>query len=234
MYFKSMPIGKARHLFAKYLEQQHELGLREIDRPAPAENPPPLTGTGEKAQTLEELERSSGACHACPLAESRTRFVFGSGDAFAQLMFVGEAPGEEEDRQGKPFVGAAGQLLTKMIEAMGFTRNQIYIANILKCRPPKNRTPLPEEIAVCFPILRKQIEIIQPKFICALGLTAARALLGSEDSLSKLRGRFYDVMGAKLIPTYHPSALLRNPEWKRPAWEDLQLLMKEMGLPSKV
>lgn len=145
-------------------------------------------------------------------------------------MFVGEAPGYDEDQQGLPFVGAAGQLLTKMIEAMKFGRNDVYIANCLKCRPPGNRNPLPTEIVSCNPILMRQIEIIQPKVICALGKFAAQTLLQTQEPISRLRGRFHDWRGTRVMPTFHPAYLLRTPDDKKLAWEDLKLILQELGI----
>jgi DNA polymerase len=169
-------------------------------------------------------------CQACALAQTRTRLVFGAGNPKAELMFVGEAPGYDEDQQGMPFVGAAGQLLTKIIEAMKLKREDVYIANCLKCRPPQNRNPLPGEIAACHPILSEQIRIIEPKIICALGKFAAQTLLKSEEPISRLRGRFFDFGRAKLIATFHPAYLLRNPSDKRLVWEDMQKIMVELRL----
>ena len=142
-------------------------------------------------------------------------------------MFVGEAPGRDEDLQGEPFVGAAGQLLNKILAAIGFRREDVYIANILKCRPPGNRNPEPFEIASCEPILRRQIELIQPLILCTLGSFAAKTLLGTKEGISKLRGRVHDYRGTPVVPTFHPAALLRNPAWKKPTWEDVQLLRAE-------
>jgi len=154
--------------------------------------------------------------------QGRKQIVFGVGSDSAEVMFVGEAPGADEDIQGEPFVGRAGQLLTKMIEAMGFKRSEVYIANVLKCRPPNNRNPEPDEIEQCQPFLFRQIASIQPKVIIALGAFAARTLLETNDPISRLRGRVYSYRGAKLIPTFHPSFLLRSPGYKREAWEDLK------------
>jgi DNA polymerase len=146
------------------------------------------------------------------------------------LVFVGEGPGYEEDRQGEPFVGAAGQLLTKIIQAMNLTRDQVYICNIIKCRPPGNRNPKADEIQTCSPFLVRQLKAIAPEFIVALGTFAAQTLLETSEPISRMRGRFYDYRGIKLMPTYHPAFLLRNPEKKRDVWEDVQKLMKEMGI----
>jgi len=184
----------------------------------------------DKTARLARLEQEVNACMACPLGTTRTRFVFGDGSANAQLMFIGEAPGYDEDQQGKPFVGAAGMLLTKIIEAMKLQRKDVYIANCLKCRPPGNRNPLPSEIACCAPILARQIEIIQPKIICALGKFAAQTLLKTEEPISRLRGRFFDYGGIPLMPTFHPAYLLRNPSDKKLVWADMQLIMKKLGL----
>jgi DNA polymerase len=157
--------------------------------------------------------------------------VFGVGNPAAEIMFVGEGPGADEDQQGEPFVGKAGQLLTKMIEAMGFRREDVYIANVVKCRPPGNRNPEPDEIAACEPFLRAQIAAISPKVIVALGKFAAQTLLRDTTPISKLRGRWSSYEGVKLMPTFHPAYLLRSPEEKKKAWEDLQLVMKELGRP---
>jgi DNA polymerase len=156
--------------------------------------------------------------------------VFGVGNPNAELCFVGEAPGADEDAQGEPFVGAAGQLLTRIIGAMGLQRSDVYICNVLKCRPPGNRPPEPDEIANCRSFLERQLEIIQPKFICALGAHAAKTLLDSSLSIGRLRGRFHQYRGIPVLCTYHPAYLLRTPEAKKDVWEDIQVLMKEMGL----
>ena len=178
------------------------------------------------ADPLTILDREACSCQKCGLAQTRTSVVFGSGKTNADLLFVGEAPGAEEDRQGLPFVGAAGQLLTRMIEAMGLTRKDVYITNIIKCRPPNNRDPKPDEIAACQPYLIQQIDLIAPVVICTLGRFAAQTLLQTTESMGRLRGKIFEYQGAKLVPTYHPAALLRNEYWKRPAWEDLKLVRK--------
>lgn len=179
-------------------------------------------------ETLEDIRSDLGDCRRCGLSEGRTNIVFGSGNAHAKLVFIGEGPGYEEDRQGQPFVGAAGRLLTKIIEAIKFTRNQVYICNIIKCRPPGNRNPMPDEIAACSPFLKRQIAAINPDFICTLGSFAAQTLLETKAPISKLRGVFYDYMGIKVMPTYHPAFLLRNPEKKRSVWEDMKKLMRAL------
>lgn len=180
-----------------------------------------------RCDSLGELHDTYAACMRCALGKSRTNFVFGVGSPNAKVMFVGEAPGRDEDLQGEPFVGRAGQLLNKILAAIDLSRDDVYIANILKCRPPGNRDPQPTEIGSCEPILRRQIEIIRPYVLCTLGAFAARTMLGVNTGISRLRGRVHDYRGIPLIPTYHPAALLRNPSWKRPTWEDIQLLRAE-------
>ena len=178
---------------------------------------------------LAKIAKKASACTTCGLCETRTHVVFSRGSARNRVMFVGEAPGANEDKQGEPFVGRAGQLLDQIIDAVGFQRDEIYITNILKCRPPQNRDPKPEEIAACTPYLEQQIELIQPKIICALGRFAAQFLTGKPDaSMGQLRGRI-DTSRDRImvLPTYHPAALLRNPNFKRVVWEDVQLLRKE-------
>jgi DNA polymerase len=189
-----------------------------------------ITFARSAAELLTTIREDIGECTRCKLAvQGRTQIVFGVGNPSADVMFVGEAPGADEDAQGIPFVGRAGQLLTKMIEAMGFKRDEIYIANVLKCRPPGNRNPDPDEIATCQPFLFRQIGSIEPKVIIALGAFAARTLLQTQDPISRLRGRVYDFRGAKLIPTFHPSFLLRSPGFKRDAWEDLKKAVALLG-----
>lgn len=177
---------------------------------------------------LNKICESMAGCRLCGLGKIRRNLVFGDGNPRAKLVFVGEAPGADEDEQGLPFVGRAGQLLTKIIEAMGLNRKDVYICNILKCRPPQNRNPLPEEIAVCEPFLKQQLKSISPQIICALGTFAAKTLLKTEAPISVLRGRFHSYEGIKLMPTYHPAYLLRNPSAKKTVWEDVQLIMKEL------
>ncbi len=178
----------------------------------------------QQSRTLEELYEHIHTCTVCPLGLTRTNFVFGTGNPRAEIVVIGEAPGAEEDARGEPFVGAAGQLLTRMLAAIGLQREEVYICNILKCRPPGNRRPLPQEVASCRPYLWKQLELIQPAFLLVLGATAASALLEREHKIAELRGRPIPLQGMLMVVTYHPAALLRNPQWKRPAWEDLQLL----------
>ena len=187
-----------------------------------------------KQEELDRLRESFSDCDKCGLASTRTNIVFGSGNANAELMFIGEGPGADEDAQGLPFVGRSGQLLTKMINAMGLSRETVYIANIVKCRPPSNRDPLMEEAQSCIGYLRSQIQIINPKIIVCLGSISLNFLLQPEGKvklgISKLRGQWQDFYGYKVLPTFHPAYLLRNPSKKREAWSDLQIVMKELGL----
>ncbi len=175
--------------------------------------------------SLARIQADLGDCHRCNLYRDRGNIVFGSGNPDARLVFVGEAPGFEEDRKGEPFVGPAGRLLTKIIRAIEMTRDEVYILNVIKCRPPQNRNPLPEEVEACSPFMMQQIRSIQPDFICALGKFAAQTLLQTHRPISRLRGRFYDYQGIQLMPTFHPSYLLHNPEKKREVWQDMQKLM---------
>ena len=177
---------------------------------------------------LNSICKDMVGCQLCTLGKTRQNLVFGDGNPQAKVVFVGEAPGADEDEQGMPFVGRAGQLLTKIIEAMGLSRKDVYICNILKCRPPQNRNPLPEEITACEPFLKQQLKSISPQIICALGTFAAKTLLKTEVPISVLRGRFHSYEGIKLMPTYHPAYLLRNPSAKKIVWEDVQLIMKEL------
>ena len=177
-----------------------------------------------ESMSLKNLEEAIQDCHKCTLAETRRHMVFGTGNPAANLMLIGEAPGEEEDLQGEPFVGKAGQLLDKILAAIQFRRDEVYIGNILKCRPPGNRDPLPEEIVQCMRYIEKQVESIAPRIILALGRIAAQTLLNTTDSLGQLRRAVHEFRGIPVIVTYHPAALLRNPQWKRSAWEDVQRL----------
>jgi DNA polymerase len=190
------------------------------DAPAPTPSDP------TPAATLIAIREDLGDCIRCKLhAQGRKQIVYGVGNPTADLMFVGEAPGADEDMQGEPFVGRAGQLLTKIIEAMGYTRKDVYIANVLKCRPPGNRNPEPDEVASCQPFLFRQIEAIQPKVMVALGTFAAQALLNTKDPIGRLRGRAWPCRGRLLVPTFHPAFLLRSPERKRDTWDDMKLVM---------
>ncbi len=188
------------------------------------------TGTVySRARRLDDIREELGDCRRCDLHRTRKNLVFGEGSPEAELVFVGEAPGEQEDIQGRPFVGRAGQLLTRIIEAMGLTRADVYICNILKCRPPGNRNPRPEEIQVCEPFLIQQLQSIRPKVICAMGTFAAKTLLKTEMPISKMRGRFHTYQGIELMPTYHPAYLLRNPGGKKLVWSDMQMIMELLG-----
>ncbi len=203
----------------------------------------PEQGVGDPAKALKIIREDLGDCTRCPLhKQGRKQIVFGVGNPTADLMFVGEGPGADEDQQGEPFVGRAGQLLNNMIKAMGITREQVYIANVVKCRPPGNRTPEREECETCSPFLMRQIAVIKPKVVVALGAVAAKTLLAMNASMAQLRGRFYDFKpagvrgsdpnwdGCKLAVTYHPAFLLRDPRQKGEAWKDLQMVMRELGL----
>ncbi len=195
--------------------------------PAGGEGSAADEGPVPAAAVLSSFHDEICECTRCPLGHTRNRFVFGSGNPEAGIMFVGEAPGEEEDRQGLPFVGPAGRFLTRIIEAMELSREEVYICNVLKCRPPGNRDPAPEEVATCEPYLRRQIEIVQPKVICCLGRHAAHALLKTEAPLSRLRGTLHEYAGIPVIVTYHPAALLRNEGFKRPTWEDVKWVRRQ-------
>lgn len=180
----------------------------------------------ENATSLDDFEKLICDCTKCRLHEGRNKFVFGTGNPNADVLVIGEGPGAEEDKQGLPFVGRAGKLLTDMLKAIKFEREDVYIGNVVKCRPPGNRTPMQDEMNTCLPYLKKQVELINPKIILCLGLTAAKGLLKKKDSLGKLRQNVFEYEGAKVIVTYHPAALLRNPHWKRDCWEDLKKLRK--------
>jgi uracil-DNA glycosylase family 4 len=240
MKFKSQPRALAQaHLLSElkdlvtglrhHLEEERARGLegwpmsparRRKEASAPHPAPP-------SSLTLEEVREELGDCRRCKLHSTRTNIVFGTGNPRAGLVFVGEGPGRDEDLQGKPFVGVAGQLLTKIIQAIQLTREEVYIANIIKCRPPGNRNPEPDEIRSCEPFLIKQLQAIRPGLICALGTFAAQTLLKTEDKISLLRGRFHSYQGIPLMPTYHPAFLLRNPNFKRDVWEDMKKIKKE-------
>jgi uracil-DNA glycosylase family 4 len=232
---------------ADHLKYYEEIGVTGVSRDPkwrnradspPADSPPEGGRSTETAdsgasgfsrivpagESLDDIKTDIGpACTRCKLCTlGRSQVVFGVGNPRARLMFVGEAPGEDEDKKGEPFVGRAGQLLTKIIEAIGMTRDQVYIANVIKCRPPGNRNPEPDEVAACEPFLFRQIDAIQPKVIVPLGKFAAQCLLKTMDPITRLRGRQFDYRGAVLIPTFHPAYLLRNPSAKREVWEDMK------------
>lgn len=236
-----------------HLETKKELGLLpdylwmkgdspKVSSPMPKTESKKLS-LEEKKKLLEQLEAKVAVCTLCRLHETRTQTVFGTGNPDAKIMFVGEAPGRDEDLQGKPFVGRAGQLLTKIIEAMGLKRDDVYIANIVKSRPPENRKPAEDEMEACSPYLFEQIRIIQPQFIVCLGNVPAQTLLVTKETITKLRGKFSNwpspiireafhlqipENSIQIIATFHPAYLLRNPEMKKPVWEDMKLVMKEM------
>jgi uracil-DNA glycosylase len=241
-----MPLDQeTRRALAARVQYYRDLGITEFYRRAPLDLPA-ATGLPEepssaplpvldaspvdKVAALSEIREDLGDCKRCPLHRGRKNLVFGVGNPNAELMFVGEGPGADEDEQGEPFVGRAGQLLNNMIAAMGLRREDVYIANVVKCRPPNNRTPEREECDTCSPFLLRQIEVIRPKVIVALGAVAAKNLLSVNDSMSNLRGRFYDFRGIKLAVTYHPAFLLRDPRQKKEAWKDLQMVMQYLGL----
>jgi uracil-DNA glycosylase family 4 len=210
------------------------------NEPIPPRKPiqaPPSIATAvaraDRASALQLIREDIGDCTRCALHKGRNKIVFADGDANARLMFVGEGPGADEDAQGLPFVGRAGQLLNNMIGAMGLKREEVYIANVVKCRPPQNRTPEPEEANTCSPFLFRQIDVVRPEVIVALGATAATYLLGQRQPLAGLRGRIHAFRGSKLIVTYHPAFLLRDPRQKKEAWADLQIAMRELGLKAR-
>lgn len=221
------------------LETLKIMGYRELEGTLPAgwlerlgkvETKGSVGKTAGARGKLDAIRGEVESCRKCELSKTRTNTVFGVGNPEARLMFVGEAPGADEDRQGEPFVGRAGQLLTRMIKAMGLEREDVYIANILKCRPPGNRDPLPAETELCEPYLVRQIEAVRPEVICALGRVAAQTLLKTNTPISRLRGEFHSYHGTPLLATFHPAYLLRNPASKADAWGDLKMVMKKLGM----
>ncbi len=203
----------------------------EVTFPVSVHEPVPVVQTASAAAItactdLDQLRTASAGCMRCRLGETRKNIVFGEGNPSAHIMVIGEGPGADEDASGSPFVGRAGQLLTKILAAIQFPREEVYIANIVKCRPPGNRVPQQDEMQECMHYLHKQIELINPKFILCLGTTAGNALLGKKDTLGAMRGKVFDVKGTRAMVTYHPSALLRNPNWKKDCWEDVQQFRK--------
>jgi DNA polymerase len=218
-------------------QEQPVLTLSKEDSPIAPRKPiptaPPIAAAvsvSDRAAALQLIRDDLGDCTRCPLHKGRNKLVFADGSPTARLMFVGEGPGADEDAQGLPFVGKAGQLLNNMIAAMGLKREEVYIANVVKCRPPGNRTPEPEEANTCTPFLFRQIDVVRPQVLVALGATAATYLLGQRQPLAGLRGRVHAWRGAQLIVTYHPAYLLRDPRQKKEAWADLQIAMRELGL----
>ncbi|MDH3746128.1 MAG: uracil-DNA glycosylase [Acidobacteriota bacterium] len=221
------------------LDYLREIGFTELDASCVAKASGPRSATDgmdesfrERRAVLEALAASAVGCDKCGLAAKRKSVVFGSGNPDADLMFVGEGPGAEEDRQGLPFVGPAGALLTKIIEAIGLEREDVYIANIVKCRPPGNRDPSPEEASACREYLEGQIDLVKPRVLVALGRVAAQNLLGLDRPLGRMRGAWYEVRGVPTRATYHPAALLRNTGFKRPTWEDMQVVRDRLQQPT--
>jgi len=200
-----------------FLKMEKESGISEY-----------LFSSKRKEEQMLSLKKETMSCQRCPLAKERKNVVFGSGSIYARLMFIGEAPGYDEDIQGAPFVGKAGMLLTKIIEAMGLRREDVYICNVLKCRPSQNRNPLPEEIALCIDHLYRQIEYIRPEVICGLGKFASQTLLDTQTQITRLRGRWHEFRGIKFIPTFHPAYLLRNPSDKKLVWQDMKKIMEKL------
>jgi len=211
-----------------YLSWLPEIGIKEVFLSQEAKKQ--LERLRSKEELLQDVRQGLGDCKRCKLYKTRQHIVFGEGSAEARLVLVGEAPGRDEDLQGRPFVGAAGQLLTRMLKAINLARNEVYITNIIKCRPPNNRNPQPDEIEACKPFLMQQLNVIKPRVICTLGSISTHTLLETKTPISRLRGKVHDWHGMKLIPTFHPAYLLRNPSQKKAAWEDLQLLQKVLFL----
>jgi uracil-DNA glycosylase len=229
-YYKEMGIYD---FYRRPVEEGVELALQPVTESRPTNSPlltvmPPITS--DKPSALKLIREDIGDCTRCRLHKGRTNLVFGVGNVNADLMFIGEGPGADEDAKGEPFVGRAGQLLNNMISAMGIKREDVYIANVVKCRPPSNRTPEKDECDTCSPFLMRQIDVIKPKVIVALGAVAAKNLLAVNDSMANLRGRWYDFRDSKLLVTYHPAYLLRDPRQKKEAWKDLQMAMKFLRL----
>jgi len=189
----------------------------------------PTINAVEAEKALREVAKRVSVCTLCPLHQTRTKTVPGQGSSHPEIMFIGEGPGADEDQQGLAFVGKAGQLLTKIVEAMGFKRDEVFIGNIVKCRPPDNRVPLPDEMTACLPYLKEQIALLQPKVIVALGATAVKGLLNTQTGITKLRGQWMSYQGIDLMPTYHPAYLLRNPDGKRDVWEDMKAVLEHLG-----
>src|SRR5690348_12421112 len=217
---------------------QHQLGgsPQAAAAPGPAARPMSLfesasTTAPREHETLEEIHADLGECRRCRLASGRHTIVFGQGNPHAELIFVGEGPGADEDAQGIPFVGRAGRLLNRMIELAGMKREDVYICNVVKCRPPNNRTPLPDEIETCSPFLLRQIQAIKPRLVCCLGAPAVKTLLGAKEGITKIRGQFYDFQGTKALPTFHPAYVLRNPREEKILREDFQKIVDFLGSP---
>lgn len=247
-----MPLDEILNDLNSHLEYERDEGcktvevspetIRQISAPPVVSSPASQSASAvssenpDQSQTtkeilLEKVAVEIAACHKCELCKGRTNTVPGQGTPTPEIMFVGEAPGADEDKQGLPFVGKAGKLLTKMIAAMGFTRDEVFIANINKCRPPDNRVPTPVEMETCMPYLKQQISILKPKVIIAMGATAVKGLVGLPERITKYRGTWTKFEGIDLMPTLHPAYLLRSPSAKRPVWEDLQVVLKRIGKP---
>ena len=241
------PLAELAAALRSHVEYQRELGVSGYPRATRLPAPPPPRAAATRieapprdlftepgvaaARTLEELRAEIGDCRRCKLSPHRTHLVFGVGNPHARLVFVGEAPGRDEDVQGEPFVGRAGQLLTEIVtRGMRLRREEVYIANVIKCRPPENRNPEPDEVASCEPFLLRQLELIGPEVIVALGKFATQTLLRTKAPITQLRGRWFDYHGIKLMPTFHPAYLLRNPGDKRLVWEDIQKVMWALGI----
>jgi uracil-DNA glycosylase family 4 len=228
------PVGELRDIVGhlkRLMKEDMEMGLEP-----PNLSPSTLRyldgGVGCFA-SLEDLKQFIGDCRRCKLCQGRTKLVFGEGSPEARLVFVGEGPGREEDLAGLPFVGEAGKLLTRIVTAMGLTREQVYICNVVKCRPPKNRDPEEDEVEACLPFLKEQLNLIKPQVVCTLGRVAGQTLLGREFKITRGRGSWYTFMDTPLMPTFHPAYLLRNPSAKRQVWEDIQKVMNRLGLEVK-
>ncbi len=222
------------HAWLAWAQDTGLQNLAQPARPAPSNEPPePQTVSPTKLPLLESVRAELGECTRCKLHRTRTNIVFGVGNPEARLMFVGEGPGEEEDLQALPFVGKAGQLLTRMIEAMGLRREDVYICNTVKCRPPNNRNPEPDELAACEPFLKGQLGAVKPEVIVTLGKFAAQSLLRDSTPITRLRGQWREYEGIPVMPTFHPAYLLRSPAEKGKVWEDLKQVMKKLGLPAK-
>jgi len=223
---ESLAVGAVGEAQAR--ERAASSGEAQARERAAGSNASPLGAHRAPLQDLESVRAEIGDCQRCKLAPKRTNIVFGSGNPSAELVFVGEAPGYDEDQQGLPFVGRAGQLLTKIIESINFKREDVYICNVLKCRPPENRNPEPDEVAACNPFLKKQLAAIRPKIVCCLGTFAAQTVIQTAAPISRLRGKFFDLDGMRVIATFHPAYLLRSPEKKREVWEDMKQIRAEL------
>ncbi len=236
-YFKQQKELGVEYIFMTPYKQNTDEDKEKADKSVaekePSENTHQmdLLDSATKKMTLEQISDEIGDCTRCKLHEGRTNIVFGEGNANARLVFVGEGPGRDEDEQGKPFVGRAGKLLTKIIHAMGLQRTDVFICNVVKCRPPDNRNPEADEMTTCGQFLTKQLISIDPEVIVCLGSIASKYLLNSKASLGSLRGKFHPYLNSKLLVTYHPAALLRNPNFKKPLWEDMKLVLEELELP---